>query len=176
MELFATVRFRLRLEPVQQEFAVPLRALLLIRAQVVDVQDSSAEKHFHIPITGYGPDDSLVVCRRQPVPVGLLHPLHGRQVVVRRQLGPELAHDLASSQYLLVGSDLLNQAHPSSCACAFSLASTVGSASVVVSPRMRPSAISRNRRRMILALRVLGSSAVKKISSGLAIEPIFTDT
>jgi len=29
---------------------------------------------------------------------------------------------------------------------------------------------------MILALRVLGSSAVKKISSGLAIEPIFVPT
>ena len=35
------------------------------------------------------------------------------------------------------------------------------SARVVVSPRLRPSATSRNRRRMILPLRVLGRSAVK---------------
>src|SRR3984957_4278355 len=66
--------------------------------------------------------------------------------------------------------------YPSSLACSLSLAMTVGSASVVVSPRTRPSAISRNRRRMILALRVLGSSAVKKISSGRAMAPILVTT
>ena len=50
----------------------------------------------------------------------------------------------------------------------FQRAITAGSASVVVSPRTRPSAMSRNRRRMIFPLRVLGSSEVKKISSGRA--------
>ena len=38
---------------------------------------------------------------------------------------------------------------------------TLASASVVVSPRLRPSATSRSRRRMILPLRVLGRSGVK---------------
>ena len=38
---------------------------------------------------------------------------------------------------------------------------TAGSAKVVVSPRARPSATSRSRRRIILPLRVLGNSAVK---------------
>ena len=38
---------------------------------------------------------------------------------------------------------------------------TVASASVVVSPRLRPSATSRSRRRMILPLRVFGSSGVR---------------
>ena len=38
---------------------------------------------------------------------------------------------------------------------------TVASARVVVSPRLRPSATSRSRRRMILPLRVLGSSGVR---------------
>src|SRR6266702_3775981 len=60
--------------------------------------------------------------------------------------------------------------------CCLIDARTAGSASVVVSPRTLPSAISRSRRRMILALRVLGSSAVKKILSGLAIAPIFSPT
>ncbi len=36
--------------------------------------------------------------------------------------------------------------------------------------------MSRSSRRMILALRVLGNSAAKKISSGFAIEPIFVET
>ena len=46
---------------------------------------------------------------------------------------------------------------------------------MVVSPSTRPSAISRSKRRMILALRVLGSSEVKKMSSGRAMAPIFGD-
>ena len=43
----------------------------------------------------------------------------------------------------------------------WSSSTTVASASVVVSPRLRPSATSRSRRRMILPLRVLGRSGVK---------------
>ena len=43
-----------------------------------------------------------------------------------------------------------------------SAATTLGSASVVVSPSVRPSATSRSSRRMILPLRVLGSSAAKE--------------
>src|SRR5262249_18439630 len=45
--------------------------------------------------------------------------------------------------------------------CCLISESTVGSVSVVVSPSTRPSATSRSKRRMIFALRVLGSSAVK---------------
>ena len=41
-----------------------------------------------------------------------------------------------------------------------SSATTLESARVVVSPSIRPSAMSRNNRRMILPLRVLGSSCV----------------
>ena len=48
-----------------------------------------------------------------------------------------------------------------------SASTTAGSASVVVSPSARPSAMSRSRRRMILPERVLGRSAVKMISLGL---------
>src|SRR5579862_8030128 len=44
--------------------------------------------------------------------------------------------------------------------CSLICATTVGSSSVVVSPSTRPSAMSRNKRRMILALRVLGNSVV----------------
>src|SRR3954449_7773021 len=55
----------------------------------------------------------------------------------------------------------------------FSKATTAGSASVVTSPRARPSAISRSRRRMIFPDRVLGRSAAKIMSSGFAIAPIF---
>src|SRR5215475_7683184 len=43
--------------------------------------------------------------------------------------------------------------------CCLRVATTVGSARVVVSPRARPSATSRSSRRMILPLRVLGNSA-----------------
>ena len=43
----------------------------------------------------------------------------------------------------------------------WSSSTTVASASVVVSPRLRPSATSRSRRRMILPLRVFGRSGVK---------------
>ena len=50
------------------------------------------------------------------------------------------------------------RARYSSYAC-FSVATTAGSASVLVSPSARPSAMSRSRRRMILPLRVFGSSA-----------------
>src|SRR5207249_9710174 len=46
--------------------------------------------------------------------------------------------------------------------------STAGSASVVVSPSARPSAMSRRSRRMIFPLRVFGSSAEKITSSGRA--------
>jgi magnesium-transporting ATPase (P-type) len=60
--------------------------------------------------------------------------------------------------------------------CSLSLATTVGSANVVVSPIVRPSAISRSKRRMILPLRVFGNSAAKRISSGRAIGPIFLAT
>ena len=49
---------------------------------------------------------------------------------------------------------------------------TVGSASVVTSPRGRFSATSRSSRRMILPERVLGSSATIRICRGLAIGPI----
>jgi hypothetical protein len=45
----------------------------------------------------------------------------------------------------------------------------------VVSPKARPLAMSRIKRRMILPLRVLGSSAAKRISSDRAIGPIFSD-
>ena len=65
---------------------------------------------------------------------------------------------------------------PSSSYWVLRRATTPGSASVVVSPRTRPSAISRSRRRMIFALRVLGSSDVKKMSSGRAMEPILATT
>ena len=41
------------------------------------------------------------------------------------------------------------------------ISTTEASASVVVSPRLRPSATSRSRRRMILPLRVLGRSGVR---------------
>ena len=50
---------------------------------------------------------------------------------------------------------------------------TAGSASVVVSPSGRWSATSRSRRRMILPLRVFGSSGVKTMFAGFAIGPIF---
>src|SRR5262245_31140041 len=53
---------------------------------------------------------------------------------------------------------------------------TVGSASVVVSPSGRFSATSRRRRRMILPLRVLGSSGVNTMFAGFAIGPIFVAT
>ena len=49
---------------------------------------------------------------------------------------------------------------------------TVGSSRVVTSPRSRCSATSRSSRRMILPLRVLGSSGVSMIWRGLAIGPI----
>src|SRR5262249_44134053 len=58
----------------------------------------------------------------------------------------------------------------------FNRATTAGSASVVVSPRALPSAMSRSRRRMILPDRVFGRSAVNRMSSGLAIAPIFFTT
>ena len=45
----------------------------------------------------------------------------------------------------------------SSSYCSFNFATTVGSARVVVSPSMRPSAMSRSRRFMILPLRVFGN-------------------
>ncbi len=51
--------------------------------------------------------------------------------------------------------------HSSSSYWALSISTTAGSANVVVSPRARPSATSRSRRRMILPLRVLGNSAAK---------------
>ena len=55
----------------------------------------------------------------------------------------------------------------------FNFASTEKSSSVVVSPTVAlPAASSRNRRRMILPLRVLGSASVKRMSSGLARAPI----
>ena len=55
----------------------------------------------------------------------------------------------------------------------FSFAITPKSSSVVVSPFTSPLlASSRNRRRMIFPLRVLGSVSVKRISSGLAMAPI----
>src|ERR1043166_9295564 len=60
--------------------------------------------------------------------------------------------------------------------CSFSEATTFGSASVVVSPRARPSAISRRSRRMILPDRVFGRSAENSTSSGFAIAPIFSPT
>jgi hypothetical protein len=60
--------------------------------------------------------------------------------------------------------------------CSRSWVTTLGSASVVVSPSPRPSAMSLRSRRMILPLRVLGRSAVKKMSSGFAIAPIFAAT
>ena len=53
---------------------------------------------------------------------------------------------------------------------------TPGSASVVVSPRSRPSATSRSRRRMILPLRVLGRSSVKMTVLGRAMAPILVAT
>ena len=54
-----------------------------------------------------------------------------------------------------------------------SLARTPRSSSVVVSPLTSPpAASSRNSRRMILPLRVFGSESVKRMSSGLASEPI----
>ena len=49
---------------------------------------------------------------------------------------------------------------------------TLGSSSVEVSPSSRPSATSRSRRRMILPLRVFGSSGTTWISRGLAIGEI----
>ena len=58
----------------------------------------------------------------------------------------------------------------------FSSATTAGSASVVTSPSARPSAMSRSRRRMILPERVFGRSAVKMMSSGFAMAPIFLPT
>src|SRR5262249_45734661 len=57
--------------------------------------------------------------------------------------------------------------------CSRREATTAGSARVVVSPRTRPSATSRSRRRMILPERVLGSSAVRITSSGRQIAPSF---
>ena len=57
-----------------------------------------------------------------------------------------------------------------------SAATTLASASVVVSPRTRPSAMSRSSRRMILPERVFGRSATKKRRSGRAIAPIFFAT
>ena len=57
-----------------------------------------------------------------------------------------------------------------------SRATTLGSASVVVSPSARPSAMSLSSRRMILPLRVLGRSAEKRMSSGRAMAPIFLAT
>src|SRR5690606_17654237 len=59
---------------------------------------------------------------------------------------------------------------------ALSFATTDGSASVVVSPRARPSAMSFNSRRMILPERVLGRSALKRMSSGRAMAPILCTT
>ena len=56
---------------------------------------------------------------------------------------------------------------------ACSSATTVGSARVVVSPSGRFSATSRSSRRMILPLRVFGSSGVKTMFAGFAIGPIF---
>jgi hypothetical protein len=53
---------------------------------------------------------------------------------------------------------------------------TVGSASVVVSPSWRLFATSRRRRRMILPLRVFGSSGVNTMFAGFAIGPIFCAT
>ncbi len=53
-----------------------------------------------------------------------------------------------------------------------SSSTTAASARVVVSPRLRPSATSRSRRRMILPDRVFGRSGVMKIAFGLAIAPI----
>ncbi len=47
---------------------------------------------------------------------------------------------------------------------------------VVVSPRARPSAMSRSSRRMILPDRVFGRSAANRMSSGFAIAPIFVTT
>jgi len=56
---------------------------------------------------------------------------------------------------------------------ALSRANTFRSSSVVVSPSVaRPAAMSRNSRRMILPLRVLGNALVKRISSGTASAPI----
>src|SRR6185437_13124332 len=60
--------------------------------------------------------------------------------------------------------------------CSLSLATTAGSASVVVSPNARPSAMSRRSRRMILPERVLGKSALNRMSSGLASAPILSAT
>ena len=53
---------------------------------------------------------------------------------------------------------------------------TVESASVVVSPSVRPSAMSRRRRRMILPLRVLGSSCVNVMYFGRVNLPSFAAT
>src|SRR4051812_226686 len=53
---------------------------------------------------------------------------------------------------------------------------TAGSASVVVSPRARPSATSRSKRRMIFPERVFGSSSVKITVLGRAVGPIFLAT
>lgn len=52
----------------------------------------------------------------------------------------------------------------------------MGSASVVVSPRARPSAMSRSSLRMIFPERVFGRSAENKMSSGRASAPIFFAT
>src|SRR5216683_3122877 len=53
---------------------------------------------------------------------------------------------------------------------------TAASARVVVSPRSRPSATSRSSRRMILPLRVFGSSSVKMMVLGRAMAPILAAT
>src|SRR6185437_11983742 len=53
---------------------------------------------------------------------------------------------------------------------------TDGSIRVVTSPRDRFSATSRSNRRMILPLRVFGSSGVRRICRGLAIGPMVLAT
>src|SRR5439155_13451068 len=97
------------------------------------------------------------------------------------QVDPEPALSLRVEQLgLRSHQQLPSVAQLSSCVsstarCWISL-TTVGSASVVVSPSGRFSATSRSRRRMILPLRVFGSSGVKTMFAGFAIAPIFFAT
>ena len=96
------------------------------------------------------------------------HRAHGRAFApaLRASAGVRLKSDTEAGQ----------SSAGASAACAAISETTVGSASVVVSPSGRFSATSRRRRRMILPDRVFGSSGVKTMFAGFAIAPIFCAT
>lgn len=108
VQLVALLTARFFAQPIEQSLAIAFRATALICDEIINVKDAATVQHLHKSISRHRSNDAVVSHGRETIALGIHHPTHSGEVIVRRDVRAELPHDFARRKNIFIGLDSID--------------------------------------------------------------------